>query len=190
MDGFVVERVTGKRLGLRAASGRHDAAAESFRLLMDTELDRSYRLATVILRDSTEAQDAVHDAAVSAWRRWADLREPDRASLWFRRIVINSCRDRLRRRSLQRRLEVLRGPTAREHPAIEGGHDQVLHRDEITAAMQHLSTDARIVVVLRYGEDLSVPEIASLLQIAQGTVKSRLHNAILRLRAALEATEA
>ena len=42
---------------------------------MDAELDRSDRLAAVILRDPTEAEDAVHDAAVSAWRGWRELRD-------------------------------------------------------------------------------------------------------------------
>ena len=70
--------------------------AEAFLRLADDHLDAAYRLARAILRDSTEAQDATHDAFEQAWRKWSTLRDPARFEPWFDRILVNTCRDRLR----------------------------------------------------------------------------------------------
>ena len=74
--------------------------ADEFGALTERHLDGAYRLATVILGDSMEAEDAVHDAAIAAWRSWSSLRDPERFEAWFSRIVVNACRDRLRSRRL------------------------------------------------------------------------------------------
>ena len=76
-----------------SASGARDAA---FVRLADEHLDKAYRLARAILRDPVEAQDATHDAFVQAWRKWGTLRDPERFEPWFDRILVNTCRDRLR----------------------------------------------------------------------------------------------
>ena len=70
--------------------------ASAFDRLADQRLDRSYRLATAILRDNESAKDAVHDAVVLAWQRWPTLRDRSRFDAWFDRIVVNVCRNRLR----------------------------------------------------------------------------------------------
>src|SRR3954471_11840261 len=72
---------------------RRDAA---FLLLANEQLDRAYRLARAILHDAVEAQDATHDAFVHAWRKWDSLHDPERFDSWFDRILINTCRNRLR----------------------------------------------------------------------------------------------
>ena len=70
----------------------------TFARLLDRSLDRQYRLATAILGDPIEAEDAVHDAALVAWRGFGKLRDVDRFDAWFGRILVNGCRDRLRAR--------------------------------------------------------------------------------------------
>jgi hypothetical protein len=67
-----------------------DGRADAFRGLVDRSLDASYGLAAVILNDRIEAEDAVHDAAVAAWRGFDSLRDPDRFDAWFRRILVPS----------------------------------------------------------------------------------------------------
>ncbi len=69
----------------------------AFRRLADERLDASYRLATAILGDANQSQDAVHDAVLLAWERWPSLRDRAKFDAWFDRIVVNVCRDRLRR---------------------------------------------------------------------------------------------
>ena len=165
--------------GEQPASRTASAAAEAFRALADQHLDAAYRLARVILRDEAEAQDATHDAFVQAWRKWSTLRDPDRFEAWFDRILVNACKDRLRRsnRFLARDISA-----ELERPADGDPFASTHERDAIDQALATLSADHRAVVALRFDRDLSVDEIARRLDIPSGTVASRLHYALQKLR--------
>jgi len=163
---------------------RSDAErAKAFIRLADRELDRSYRLAAMLLGSEMEAEDAVQDAAVTAWERFGGLRDPARFDAWFQRILVNGCRDRLRRRARVRLLPVDGGPERPVPDATSGLVERVALRD----ALAGLSTEHREVVVLRYFADLSLDQIAERTGERPGTVKSRLHNGLTTLRAAYEA---
>lgn len=156
--------------------------AESFRTFADRQLEASYRLARAILHDDTEAQDATHDAFVTAWQKWATLRDPAAFERWFQRILVNTCRNRLRRTTRWRITDIsaeLLVPTA----DAESRSDD---REMIRGAMLELGTDDRILLALRYDRDLTVEGIADILSVPAGTVKSRLHHALRRLQEALE----
>lgn len=167
-----------------------DVRADAFRRLLEADLLRYYRIAAAMLGDVVEAEDAVHDAAVAAWQWFGDLRDADRFDAWFDRILVNTCRDRLRSR--RRRPVVDLGPwlatgavggTAAD-PAVSVGA-----ADAVERAMRALDPDHLAVVVLRFEADLTVPSIADRLGIAEGTVKSRLHHAMRRMREAMPADE-
>jgi len=162
-----------------------DARAAAFRGLVEAELDRAYRLATVILGDRYDAEDAVHDAAEAAWRRWSDLRDEQRFQAWFGKIVVNACRDRLRRRRRRRLVEIPRLVLDKEHPMAPDAADALALRDVLRRAFDALSPEERIVVVLRYEADLTMPRVAELAGIPEGTAKSRLHHALRKLRAVI-----
>jgi RNA polymerase sigma-70 factor (ECF subfamily) len=158
--------------------------------LIEAQLDRAFRLATVILGSGMEAEDAVADAALAAWRARGRLRDTDRFEAWFGRIVVNVCRDRLRAR--------LRHPvTQLSASGLEGDRrdaaadfrDAVNTRDALSRAFETLEPDERIVLVLRFWRDLTVEAIADQVGIPAGTVKSRLHHATGRLRSALAEME-
>jgi RNA polymerase sigma-70 factor (ECF subfamily) len=158
--------------------------AQAFLRLADHHLDAAYRLARAILRDPTDAQDATHDAFEQAWRKWSTLRDPSRFEPWFDRILVNTCRDRLRsgrRQAVDISVEV----------AISAGDPfaQVRDRDVLANAIAALPAEHRIVVALRYYRDLPVEAIAGRLDIPAGTVNSRLHYALKRLRAAIDAAD-
>jgi RNA polymerase sigma-70 factor (ECF subfamily) len=154
----------------------------AFEQLTQLRLDRAYRLAATILDGDEEAQDAVHDAAVQAWTRWATLRDQTRFDAWFDRIVVNACRDRLRRGVIRsRKVAELTLPSEAD-PADRADLDDALRQ-----AVSTLSVDHKIVVVLRFLEDLRVEEIAARTGLRKGTVKSRLHYALRELRAAYDA---
>jgi RNA polymerase sigma-70 factor (ECF subfamily) len=166
-----------------------DAAAFAARI--EGQLDRSYRLAAVILGSAIEAEDAVSDAALAAWRGRARLRDIERFEAWFGRIVVNECRDRLRAR---RRRPVAEVPVAEPGAPADGSdrpdfRDAVHARDAMSRAFETLGPDERIVLVLRFWDDLTVDAISERIGIPAGTVKSRLHHATGRLRAALTAQE-
>jgi RNA polymerase sigma-70 factor (ECF subfamily) len=157
---------------------------DAFESLSDRRLDDSYRLAAVILRDQAEAQDVVHDAVLLGWRKFGSLRDPARFDAWFGRIVLNLCRDRLR----ARRRGMVREAALAARAELEGpDHSAVLaRRDAIAAAFPRLAPDLQLVVALRFYRDLQLEAIAELLGIPLGTVKSRLHTGLKRLRAELE----
>jgi RNA polymerase sigma-70 factor (ECF subfamily) len=157
----------------------------AFGRLADEHLDASYRLARAILRDPAEAQDATHDAFVQAWRKWSTLRDPARFEQWFDRILVNTCRNRLQRASRWQAKDI-----SAEVVAVAGDpFSQTNDRDALGSAMANLSADHRIVVALRYYRDLPVDEIATRLDIPAGTVQSRLHYALKRLHAAMDAAD-
>ena len=152
---------------------------EAVRALLLSRLDGAYRLATCILRDGCAAEDAVQEAALRAWRMRRRLRDPERVEAWFARIVVNTCRAELARRS--------RRPVVVNVDLVTDADESPVVRDEVGRALARLTPDEQVVMAMRYGRDLTVPQIASHTGIREGTIKSRLHNAQEHLRAAFEA---
>jgi RNA polymerase sigma-70 factor (ECF subfamily) len=138
-------------------------------------------LAGVLLADGHEAEDAVQDALIVAWQAFDTLREADRFGSWFDRILVNGCRDRLRRRNVVRFIPIHGEP----EPAGRDPFMSFIERDALLAGLGGLTADERIVVVLRFWADLPLEGIAERLRWPIGTVKSRLHRALGRLRADL-----
>lgn len=151
---------------------------------MGDALDGAYRRAAVLLGDRFEAEDAVHDAAERAWRSWGSLRDPANFEAWFARILVNVCRDRLRRRRRVAVIEVAAG-TEVEDAAGQRHVDRLGDRGVLLDGLATLSADERIAIVLRFEADLTVPQIARLTGAREGTIKSRLHHALRKLRARL-----
>lgn len=166
-----------------------DARALRFRVLVDRGLDDAYRLAGIVLGDRVEAQDAVHDAVIAAWRGFGSLRDHDAFDAWFRRIVVNSCRDRMRARGRRRLVDLGRELAEAEHPLEPDASSSAAVRDAVDRALEALDPDERLVVVLRYHADMTVPGISVAAGLPEGTVKSRLHRAMQRLRVAIEEAE-
>ena len=151
--------------------------------LVMARLGDAYRLARAILLDDGEAEDAVQEAALSAWRRQGSLRDAGKFDAWFDRILVNQCRDQLRKR---RRAVQLASPSVGFEATAappETGTDADLDR-----ALAALDVDHRAVVVMRYWQDRTVDDIAARLGIPAGTVKSSLHHAMKSLRTSLEAS--
>jgi RNA polymerase sigma-70 factor (ECF subfamily) len=174
---------------LSADAAREVPALDAFEALSDRCLDDSYRLAAVVLRDHVEAQDVVHDAVLVGWRKFGSLRDPARFDAWFGRIVLNLCRDRLReRRRGQVRVAALIAEMDMGRFGSMGSDDfgRLVKRDAIAAAFPKLDPDLQLVVALRFYKDHQLEAIAELLGIPLGTVKSRLHTGLKRLRAELE----
>lgn len=158
------------------------ATDEAVRAMLATRIDGAFRLATFILHDRMAAEEAVQEAALLAWRRRRTLRDPQAADGWFTRILVNVCRDELRRRparALIVALDTMVDGVVRSGPS--SGHG------DLGTALQTLTPDEQVLLALRFGRDLTVPDIATHLGVPEGTVKSRLHTAIRHLRAALDA---
>jgi RNA polymerase sigma-70 factor (ECF subfamily) len=159
------------------------ARSEAFVASARPILDRAYRLAGLLLADASAAEDAVQEALATAWQSFDSLRDRSRFGAWFDRILVNHCRDRLRRRGLVRFVPIDAGAEG----SIQDPFQAVIERDAMLAALGVLTADERVVVVLRFWADLSLEAIADRLGWPLGTVKSRLHRALGRLRERLSA---
>jgi RNA polymerase sigma-70 factor (ECF subfamily) len=120
---------------------------------------------------------------VIAWQSFDRLRDGDRFAAWFDRILVNGCRDRLRRRGRVRFIAL--DPSI--DPAAADPFRELIDRDALLSGLDRLTPDERIVIVLRFWADLPLDEIADRLGRPLGSVKSRLHRALGRMRAGLAA---
>jgi RNA polymerase sigma-70 factor, ECF subfamily len=145
-------------------------------------VDRRYRLAGLLLGNAADAEDATQEAMLRAWRSAASLRDVSRVDAWLDGILVNVCRDRMRRRKLVRFIVLDDGATG---PALDP-FQAVVDRDEVARAMRGLDADQRIVVVLHYWGGVTLEGVADRLGWPLGTVKSRLHRALQQMRASLD----
>ncbi len=175
--------MTVREQGLNIASSTTDSASLTFSRLIDAHLTGAYRLATVLLGNGPDAEDAIQEAATVAWRSFGTLRDVDRFNAWFDRILVNHCRDRLRRGGRIRFIQIAHAPEPTE--VDRSGH--LAERDALASALEKLPAAQRVAVVLRYLDDMSIEEIAALTGERAGTIKSRLHYGLAALRAAYEA---
>lgn len=168
----------------RSAAGDRDA----YDSLLGGRLSGLYHTALGILRHDADAQDAVQDACVQAWHHLRTLREPERFDAWLGRILVNSCRARLRTRQRTRVREI--DMTSAAGAADELADSRVVAQDVLTVmairrAFDRLKPDDRIILGLHHADQRPIEEIAALLGIAEGTAKWRLHAARLALTRAL-----
>jgi RNA polymerase sigma factor (sigma-70 family) len=163
-----------------------DGDREAFESLVRLESRDAYRLAFSILRNPHDAEDAAQEAFVRAWRELPALRDADRWLPWFRRVTVNSALELNRRRG-NGHATIALGELEPMPLGDETGH--VATRDQVQRLVGCLSQEDRALLVLRFGLDLELPEVAAALDIPLGTAKSRLHRALARLRTQLEATD-
>jgi RNA polymerase sigma-70 factor (sigma-E family) len=147
------------------------AVEDSFEQLYAAEATALSRLAYLMVGSPEQAQELVHDAFAKVYERWDRV---DNHGGYLRTCVVNGCRDSLRRRLLSDR------ETPELRPDVELGADHLL---DALASLPHRQ---RAAVVLRYYEDRSEADIAELLGVRPGTVKSLLHRGLAHLREVLE----
>ncbi|HET9757046.1 MAG TPA: sigma-70 family RNA polymerase sigma factor [Candidatus Limnocylindrales bacterium] len=174
---------TDRSLVERARNGDLDAFEEIVRVRMDGV----YRLSIAILGDEADARDAAQDTFITAWRQIRAVRHPDKFDAWLQRVAVNAAR--MTHRSRWRR-GVREIPQSRVVPApISGPSVDPAETDGrvLDAALRTLELDQRSILVLHHLEGRSIVELAAILDIPTGTVKSRLHAARRSLQAAIDA---
>ncbi len=163
---------------MRAAQEGDEVA---FVRLLEIEAPRIYRAVLAVVRTPEDAQEVVQDASIRAWRQLRDLREPDRWAAWYRRIAVRQALDRAGTLARQRVREIsLEGQDVALDPTSSW-----TKRAAVAMALEKLTANERLILGLRYGSDLEVPDIAAALDIPVGTAKSRLHRAVGRLAEAM-----
>ena len=156
---------------------------DAFGRLAAVEVERLLIVARLILGDRDLADDAVQETLVRCWRYLPTLRDADRFEGWLTRILMRAIADETKRR---RRLEISI-ETISVEPSAADALTAIADREQLDRGFAHLSIDHRAVVVLHHYVGLSIPEVAEVAGIPEGTAKSRYHYAMSALRAALDA---
>lgn len=164
---------------LRAKAGDRDA----FDRLAMRVVDRLYRIARLILRDTERAEDAAQETLVRCWRDLPSLRDPSSFDAWLHRLLMRAIHDEFRATSRARSAVTL----LRLEPAVRDASEEVAVREQLDRGFRRLTIEHRAVLVLRLYLGLSLEETALTLGIPAGTAKSRLHYATAAMRDALEA---
>jgi RNA polymerase sigma-70 factor (ECF subfamily) len=172
--------------GTIVAAQQGDRAA--FKVLYDRYRDRVYNLIFYSIGDELSAEDVLQIVFVKIYRGLSGFRFESSLATWIYRITINECLNQQRGRHAQHiPFEALLGSddeldkgSAPDLQHAEGERREIIHR-----AVMELSPKLRAVVALKYLEELSYEEIASVLECSQGTVASRLNRALSNLEARL-----
>jgi RNA polymerase sigma-70 factor (ECF subfamily) len=159
-----------------------DGDREAFGELVELESREAIGLCLAILRSHPDAEDAAQEAFVTAWRRLPSLRDPDLWGGWFRRLTVSAAIDYHRRRR-NGNLVPLDG---QEPPPLADAQHSLAARDETRRLIARLDAKDQALLVLRFGYDFELPQVAEALGIPVGTAKSRLHRTLARLRAEME----
>jgi RNA polymerase sigma-70 factor (ECF subfamily) len=168
---------------------RGDAQAQS--QLFASRIDPLIRLAYLFTRDHAAAEDVVQEALISSVRHIGALRERDRFDAWLRRIVVNEARTFWRRNA---RLIPAEDVTVYMDPERNASDPEeiVLQRElerRLLRAIDALNDRLRAPILMKYYLDMKEREIARAMRLPVTTIKSRLHAARGKLRAALEREE-
>ena len=159
--------------------------AEAFALLVDQHYGRCARLAYRILGNREDAEEAVQDAFLRAYRALGGYEDRERFVAWLTRILVNQCRT-LRART-ERHDAVFGDDVDPDYAARYSGGDTTDNGwPDLDAALAKLPADQREAVVLRYSDDLTYEEMARVTGAGESALKMRVQRAFVRLRALLQ----
>ena len=165
------EQIYTEILVIRSQQGEKEA----FGLLVELWQKPLLVFALRYLIQESEALDAVQETWISVIKRLNKLKNPSLFVSWLFRTLTNKCIDRIRKKQNEEKLI--------NNVYLDSGTPKISNENErLEKAIQKLSDEHKILIMLRFGQELQVGQIATILNIAEGTVKSRLHRALSRLR--------
>ncbi len=162
-----------------------DFGALDFATILTDNQSLVFSLALRFLRDREAAEELAQDVFLQLYRQLRRIESPSHATWWLRRAICHRCIDEARKRRLRPRV----GLDAAPEPLAESRTPDPMLNERLRRLVEALPENARIVVLLRYQEDLDPTEIAGMLNMPIGTVKSHLHRSLAVLRGKLERRE-
>lgn len=161
----------------------------AFELLLERHRTALARTAYLLTRSRESAQDVVQESLIHVWRDLPAYRPYGSFKSWMLRILVN----RVRRHYRRKRVSTVALESAAHVPDDSESAEDTIEREEearqLRQALELLTVDHREALILRYYNDLTVPEIARALGCREGTVKSRLSRAMGRLRQVLSSQQ-
>lgn len=159
------------------------AADDAVAALWEEHYRSLVRLASILIDDVGACEEIVQDAFVALHARWERLRDPARAPAWLRSAVLNGARSRLRRR----RVASLQVPEpSRPVEAAEAGALIAERHREVIAALRRLPARQREALALKFYLDLPEAQIAAVMGVSAGSVKTHVHRGLAALGERLE----
>ncbi|WLD93769.1 RNA polymerase sigma factor [Alkalihalobacillus sp. AL-G] len=149
---------------------------EALLQLVLPEKDHYYRLAYSYLRHPEDAMDALEDMIVILYEKIERLKKPESFYSWSKTILVNCCRDQLRKKKSTFNFEEL------ELPSVQSEGPMVVHKLDVQSQLERLSLDQREVIKMRYWLDYDYETIARLTKVPVGTVKSRIFHGLKKLK--------
>lgn len=157
---------------------------ETFESLIVTVKTKMYKTAIAILKNDEDACDAIQEALLSAYKSFDKLENKKYFSTWIIRILLNKCYDLINTKRkvtyLNQKMEVSETDRYYDFYSVESNVERVLNL---------IDSDLKVIAVLYYYDEFSVKEISELLNIPEGTVKSRLSRAREKLYGLLKKEE-
>jgi len=144
---------------------------------------KMYKTAIAILKNEDDANDAIQDALYSAYKNYYNLKEKSYFSTWIIRILINKCYDIINK---NKKIAYIDDSITQN---TTGEPDTYEVENSLEWVLNQIDKDLKEIVVLYYYDELSVTEIANILEIPQGTVKSRLSRARTQIGKIMEKEE-
>ena len=157
---------------------------EALSRLVDRHYDRCARIAFRILGNREDAEEAIQDAFLRAYRALGTYEDQERFSAWLTRILVNQCRTVLAR--VKRREAVFSDLDLRDAELFAGVESKDSEWPDLERALALLPPDQREAVVLRYADDLTYEEMARVTGAGESALKMRVQRAFARLRALLQ----
>lgn len=164
---------------MRRRSGTLSTGDDEIAELYRAQRHGLLRLAVLLIGDHGLAEDLVHDAFVALQRRWSSLTDPELAAGYLRVSVVNAARSLHRRRAVARRH--LRVAEPEILPAADAAVLLAEEHQAVVAAVRKLPKRQQQVLVLRYWADMTEAQIAAVLGVSAGTVKSSASRAVAAL---------
>jgi RNA polymerase sigma-70 factor (ECF subfamily) len=179
------------------AEGQHDAASDRYAEIVERHQRRASRIAFHYLRDAADADDAVQDAFIKAFVNLDTYRAEMPFEVWFTRILVNGCLDRIKSRSRRGRWMVAmedHGPAgealdpAAQQPTPEAQTLAAERRRQLSVALARLPARQRAVFALSQEQGYSSREVSAMTGMKESTVRVHLFRALRKLRVLLRST--
>lgn len=159
----------GKKMDLQKAI---NGDKEAFSRIIIQNKEAMYKTAIVILRNEDDAYDAIQESLLKMYTNIQNLRDTTAFNAWSRKIIVNSCYDIIKKNK-----KIVDINTKLINIYEETREDTYECEDEIVKLLDKLEPELRLTAILYYYNDLSIKEISQIIEIPEGTIKSRLSRA-------------
>ena len=161
---------------------------DAFTILVERHQTRVFNVSLRVLGDPDDARDATQDTFVSMLRKLSQFRGDSAFTTWLHRVTVNACYDILRKRRRQPRLRLVddeHDPMPETGPPVADHADAIVGSIDVSRALQQIPEEYRVTLVLADIQDVAYEEIARILDVPIGTVKSRVHRGRIALARAM-----